>query len=250
MPLKTYLLSFLWIIVAFFNGYPQPALGQPLLPVSTVNALQTEVEAFKPEAMPPEYNPELCNRVYQSGISTLIALCLEKEGLSHDMWVRVTTEPDAMLQARNVAILLRAGRRVWLDKEDPFRDDGGDGIRGVRTEYCTQILRRSLSAGTLSRYPLTTRGNRLEVASLFERAIKGKASANPAAPPPSPPESPAKPLQPLPDVPTATPSPSLPAPTVAANPAPMVERKSPVWSWLVGMLALAVIVAVALKRRA
>lgn len=53
-------------------------------------------------------------------------------------------------------------------------------------------------------------------------------------------------------VPTATPAPSLPTPTVAANPAPVVEveRKSPVWPWVVGMLALVVIVAVALNRRA
>lgn len=51
-------------------------------------------------------------------------------------------------------------------------------------------------------------------------------------------------------VPTATPAPSLPTPTVAANPAPVIERKSPVWPWVVGILTLVVIVAVALKRRA
>ena len=51
-------------------------------------------------------------------------------------------------------------------------------------------------------------------------------------------------------VPTATPAPSSPTPTTAESPAPVVERKSPVWPWLVGILALVVIVAVALKRRA
>lgn len=52
-------------------------------------------------------------------------------------------------------------------------------------------------------------------------------------------------------VPTSTPVAS-PAPTtpVAEAPAPVVERKAPVWPWVVGILALVVIVAVALKRRA
>ena len=47
--------------------------------------------------------------------------------------------------------------------------------------------------------------------------------------------------------PAASPSATTP---VAETPAAPVERKSPVWPWVVGMLALVVIVAVALKRRA
>ena len=48
---------------------------------------------------------------------------------------------------------------------------------------------------------------------------------------------------------SSTPAPSPTKPSVAESPAPAIERKSPVWPWLVGMLVLVVIVAVALKRR-
>lgn len=53
-------------------------------------------------------------------------------------------------------------------------------------------------------------------------------------------------------VPTATPDVSLsPTVPVAQSPATAIERKAPVWPWVVGgILALIVIVAVALKRRA
>lgn len=51
-------------------------------------------------------------------------------------------------------------------------------------------------------------------------------------------------------VPSATPASSTPAPTIAESPVPVVERQAPVWPWVVGILALVVIVAVALKRRA
>lgn len=47
--------------------------------------------------------------------------------------------------------------------------------------------------------------------------------------------------------PSASQSPAMP---VAQTPAPAVERTAPVWPWIVGILALIVIVAVALKRRA
>ncbi len=50
--------------------------------------------------------------------------------------------------------------------------------------------------------------------------------------------------------PTETPARPSPTPTVAESPEAVVERKSAVWPWLVGMLVLVVIVAVALKRRA
>lgn len=53
---------------------------------------------------------------------------------------------------------------------------------------------------------------------------------------------------PSPPVPTAKPMASSPAPTVTEIPAPVVERKLPLWPWLVGILALVLIVAFALKR--
>lgn len=53
---------------------------------------------------------------------------------------------------------------------------------------------------------------------------------------------------PTPAVPPAvSPSPTTP---VAQTPAPASDQKTPVWPWLVGILALVVIVAIALKRRA
>lgn len=52
-------------------------------------------------------------------------------------------------------------------------------------------------------------------------------------------------------VPTSTPALSSTGPAVAESPVPTVERKAPVWPWVVGgILALVVIVALALKRRA
>lgn len=52
-------------------------------------------------------------------------------------------------------------------------------------------------------------------------------------------------------VPSAAP-PTAPTPVtpIAQTPAPTVEHKSPMWPWLVGIVALIVIVTVALKRRA
>ena len=47
-------------------------------------------------------------------------------------------------------------------------------------------------------------------------------------------------------VPTAT---STPVAKVGESPLLVVERKSPVWPWLVGILALVVIVALVFKRR-
>jgi hypothetical protein len=52
-------------------------------------------------------------------------------------------------------------------------------------------------------------------------------------------------------VPTATPSvPPQPATSVAQTPDATVERKSPVWPWLVGIAALSVIALLVWKRRA
>lgn len=55
---------------------------------------------------------------------------------------------------------------------------------------------------------------------------------------------------PVTPVPSAAP-PTAPTPVtpIAQTPAPVIERKAPMWPWVVGILALIVIVAVALKRR-
>lgn len=77
----------------------------------------------------------------------------------------------------------------------------------------------------------------------------GAASQPQQEPSPAPTSVPIERLPPSTPVPTATPAPSSPALAPAESPAPVIERKSPVWPWLVGILALVVIVAVALKRR-
>jgi hypothetical protein len=64
------------------------------------------------------------------------------------------------------------------------------------------------------------------------------------------PTQPIKTPAPASALPTATPSPSSPPPAVAETPALPAESKWPLWPWLVGIAALIVIVAVALKRRA
>jgi hypothetical protein len=48
---------------------------------------------------------------------------------------------------------------------------------------------------------------------------------------------------------TSAPAAPVPAPTVAESPARVVERKSPVWPWLVGIAALTVIAVLLFKRR-
>lgn len=74
----------------------------------------------------------------------------------------------------------------------------------------------------------------------------------PGASPKPPTPQPSTPSLPIPTAtpPTATPLPSTPVARVAENPAPAVERKSPVWPWLVGLAALAVIALHVWKRRA
>lgn len=74
-------------------------------------------------------------------------------------------------------------------------------------------------------------------------------AASPALSEPKPPPSARTAL--IPALPTATPAFSTPTPKVAESAAPVVERKSPVWPWVVGgILAIVVIVALVLKRRA
>ena len=65
--------------------------------------------------------------------------------------------------------------------------------------------------------------------------------ANPKPPAPQPP-TPSIP------VPTARPSPSTPVAKVDESPASVVERKSPVWPWFVGILVIIGIAALALSR--
>lgn len=67
---------------------------------------------------------------------------------------------------------------------------------------------------------------------------------------PSPALPPAATPAPAPPVPNATPTLSSPAPTVVESPAPVVEHKSPVWPWVVGIAALTVIALLVWKRRA
>lgn len=67
---------------------------------------------------------------------------------------------------------------------------------------------------------------------------------------PQPAETPAAATPaPITPVATATPAPTSPDPTFAESPAPVVERGSPVWPWLVGIATLAVIGWLVLKRR-
>ncbi len=81
------------------------------------------------------------------------------------------------------------------------------------------------------------------------RIISGQTDA-PSPPAPAPTSVAATP-SPATPVPSATPLASLqPTTPDAQTPAPVVERKSPVWPWLVGILAFIAIIAVALKRRA
>jgi hypothetical protein len=94
---------------------------------------------------------------------------------------------------------------------------------------------------------LRTQGGDFRDVNTVERAkriVSGQAAIQTLPVPPAATPAPSTP------VPTATPAPSIPAVTVAESPAPVVERKAPVWPWLVGILALIVIVALALKRRA
>lgn len=70
-------------------------------------------------------------------------------------------------------------------------------------------------------------------------------------PSPAPPTTPvAATPSPATPVPSATPATSpQPATPVAQTPAAQVGKRAPVWPWLVGIVALVVIIAVALKRR-
>ena len=79
-------------------------------------------------------------------------------------------------------------------------------------------------------------------------AERGKAETPPSnVPPQSPTTEPPTPSTP---VPIATPLPSTPVATVLESPAPapVVKRQSPVWLWLVGILAILGIAALALSR--
>lgn len=72
------------------------------------------------------------------------------------------------------------------------------------------------------------------------------------APAPAPPPAPAADTTPAPaDTTPSSPVASVPPSTpTAEKPAPTVERKAPMWPWVVGMAALLAIVALILKRRA
>ncbi len=74
----------------------------------------------------------------------------------------------------------------------------------------------------------------------------------PEAPQPDAKPKPPNPQPPTPSTPfpAATPLPSKPVAKVAESPAPVVERESSAWPWVVGIAALIAIIVVALKRRA
>ena len=84
---------------------------------------------------------------------------------------------------------------------------------------------------------------------LIPTAINGSGPLVATSQPPEEPQ-PAETPAPSAPIPTAMPAPSSPAPTLAERPARVVERESPVWPWLVGIAALAVIGLLVLKRRA
>lgn len=73
--------------------------------------------------------------------------------------------------------------------------------------------------------------------------LKGPARLKPKPPSPQPPAASTL-------APAAKSLPSTPVAEVAGIVAPIVDRKAPVWPWLVGVAALVVLVAFALKRRA
>jgi hypothetical protein len=81
------------------------------------------------------------------------------------------------------------------------------------------------------------------------RVVSGQTDApSPRAPQATPVAATPSPATPVPSAtPTASPQ---PATRVAQAPVTAVEHRTPVWPWVVGILALVVIVAVALKRRA
>ena len=75
-----------------------------------------------------------------------------------------------------------------------------------------------------------------------KKAEAPEPDANPKLPTPQP-------TVPSPTIPAASSSPSTPAANVAQRPLPVVEPKSPVWLWVLGIAVLVVIAAVASKRR-
>ena len=248
MPFRKNLFSLLWVIAATLKAYAQtPDEKASALP-PTVEALRTEIEAVKPGEMPLETYEALCDRVYQNGSAALIALCIEKPELMRNMWVRVAPETDSALQKRNVLIVLRAGRRMWGDQDDPFRD-GGNVIQGGRWSYCDVILKRYLPAETLKRYPLSEKENQLSIASLFEKTIGDKTATNQTPSGTNPPGIPSNQAIPEanPPSPMVKPLPSRPE-SPDEIPVAKIPGQSPVWPWFAGITALAAIALLVWKR--
>ena len=190
----------------------------------------------------------LLEEFYQKGDARLLVHCFEAGSNAYGLlWMRIMAEENPALQNRNALMALRGGPIWWCEPEDLSADGfGTDG--GGTINYWTRIVRHTLPANVLAKYPLSERKNRPIIASLLEKAL---ASASKSERPPTEPERPGNgslPTRPAQN-PSVASSPQTPASPVTEAVLPANERKVKTWPWVAGILALLAIAAVAVKRR-
>lgn len=112
-----------------------------------------------------------------------------------------------------------------------------DGTEGILKEYIVWGRKNNADPTLLSSIE--------DELQTFKRDFPPKAAVL-TIPPSAPPETPAPKVIDTPATQNPSPAPTMPP---SQTPSPIVEHKSPMWPWVVGILALLTIVTVALKRR-
>ena len=181
----------------------------------------------------------------------LAAVCFEDPRMDGWFAQAVSKLPDSPYKEELMLMMLKSGSPFWDRLRYISRYPGHLNIDKTSTPF-RAFIEKYLPTIRLDDSLFSTREGRSMVAVQIEEVRNAKPqthreAAQPNATPPPPDTQQSKSSTP---VPTATPAPVLPSPTGIESPAPVAERKALVWPWLVGIVALLLIVAVALKRRA
>lgn len=204
-----------------------------------------------------EKTKRLVEAALQAERLDLIAVYLESINTNGMLKEYVRTLTASRFKDRIVVLILKSSPGWgWEPGRIPY---GRQPIApSINDEPFGSVIKRLLPGRSLTDDVFKSKASRLELASELEKAIQpDSAQAESSKPEVHPLPTPAAPAStaptPLPGtpVPTATPAASLASTTpVAQTSAPVVEGQAPAWPWVIGTLALIVIVAVVLKRRA
>ena len=170
----------------------------------------------------------------ESKRSELLKLCFENNSVNFAFDYAVSKMPDSPYKEELMLMMLKNPSLFWDRHADIQRYPGHLNIDKTSAPF-RALIGKYLPNQPIDDGMIATRETRSRLAEKIETVRKAIHPHDPAtASPPSP---------------TVVPSTSSPSPKVAESPAPVVERKSPPWPWVVGIAVATMLVLLALKRR-